>query len=485
MVKVVVLTDFHFSKTPNLAIPERKGEYADVLLLRAVHRLNRFIKPDLVFIGGDLIDQPKAADRIELLEELKKIVDLIKAPTIVISGNHDPEQEIFESIFGKTPDFVDINGVRFVPFLDPGQPGYNALRPDNELKRMRSLGEAFDGPLVSLQHVPLFPPAAGSCPYNYINADEIIEIMRQTNYVAALSGHYHHGFELLGYQGLNCLTVSALCEKPFSYGIFEINTRGEIGYRQENLSMPEELKLVDHHVHTRLAYCNENMSLSKSIALARMFGLGGIVVSEHSAHLYFNRKDYSKRLYYLEGLKSGRKIDRTEEYFELYSAEADGFCRLGMEIDYYLDGSKLADHDVLRKVSFCNGAVHTLKTMLEDRKMKDVEAEFMFLSEAIAASGVDALAHPFRIFRRRGLPLPRHLFLPLVKVLKRYGTAAEVNYHTNDPDPEFFLMCIENGVKLSFGSDSHNLYEVGELYPHLSFLKKIAPDLCLNDLLIS
>jgi histidinol phosphatase-like PHP family hydrolase len=482
--KVVILTDLHFSKSANQAIPERKGEFADILLLRAVHRLNRYIKPDLVFIGGDLIDEPEDADRLELLSELKNIIDLIHAPAIVINGNHDPGRDVFESVIGKQPDFLDINGIRFVPFFDPEKPGYNAFRVDDELARMRKLGAEFDGPLVSLQHVPLFPPESAACPYNYTNADEIVEIMHEENYVLTLSGHYHKGFELLDYKKRNYITGRALCEKPFGYAVIEIDDKGKVTCVQENLAMPEELHLVDHHVHTKLAYCNENMDITKSIALGKMFGLDGIVISEHSAHLYFNKDNYGQCLQYLEGMTSSKKDDRIAEYFALYADGADDFCRLGMEVDYDKNGQGVIELAVWDKVEFRNGSVHVLN-IAENPDMKAVEAEFLFLTEAVAASGVDVLVHPFRVFRRRGLALPRHLFAPVVDILKRYGTAVEINYHTNEPPPEFFRMCIENGIKLSLGSDAHNLYEVGEFYAHLKFLQKIAPDFDLHDLLIS
>ena len=41
------------------------------------------------------------------------------------------------------------------------------------------------------------------------------------------------------------------------------------------------------------------------------------------------------------------------------------------------------------------------------------------------------------------------------------------------PEPDFFRLCLENGVKLAFGSDTHNLYELGEFYANLKFLKEI------------
>jgi len=483
--KVVILTDLHFSKSPNQAIPDRKNEFADVFLLRAVHRLNRYIKPDLVFIGGDLINEPDSEDCLELLADLKKIIDLIEAPTIVINGNHDPKKDVFESVMGKQADHLDINGVRFVVFDDPEEPGYNASRTDRELERMIQLGSEFDGPLVSLQHVPLFSPPVNCCPYNYTNADEIVKIMHETNYVLALSGHYHEGFELLDHEGIAYITGRALCEKPFGYAIIEISSDGKVSCEQENLSMSEDLHLVDHHIHTNMAYCNENMDIAKSIDLGKMFGLAGIVISEHSDHLYFSKEDYSKHIQYTEGIKSNKKSNRVAEYFASYANESDDFSRLGMEVDYDCRGHKVIEPEVWDKLEFRNGSIHSLSSIREKATQKAIDEEFLFLTEKIAASGVDVLVHPFRIFKRRGLTVPRHLFATTVEILKRYGTAVEINYHTNEPPAEFFRMCIENGIKLSLGSDSHNLYEVGEFYAHLKFLQEIAPNSNINDLLIS
>ena len=108
-----------------------------------------------------------------------------------------------------------------------------------------------------------------------------------------------------------------------------------------------------------------------------------------------------------------------------------------------------------------------------------MKKEFMQQNEAILKSGVNALVHPFRIFsfrfNRIQHPTPEDLFEPLVQLLKKYHTAAEINFHCNHPEEEFFSMCIKNGIKISLGSDTHNLYEVGEFYPHVKLLDKIAP----------
>ncbi len=71
-----------------------------------------------------------------------------------------------------------------------------------------------------------------------------------------------------------------------------------------------------------------------------------------------------------------------------------------------------------------------------------------------------------------------------MKLLKKHNVAAEINYHTNEPSEEFFSKCIRSGVKISFGSDAHNLYEVGEFYYHLQLLQRCGYDGDIGDILV-
>jgi histidinol phosphatase-like PHP family hydrolase len=57
--------------------------------------------------------------------------------------------------------------------------------------------------------------------------------------------------------------------------------------------------------------------------------------------------------------------------------------------------------------------------------------------------------------------------------LKENKMAVEMNFHTQEPDIEFVEKCVDSGVKLCLSSDSHNMYELGELWPHLKLLEKI------------
>ena len=75
------------------------------------------------------------------------------------------------------------------------------------------------------------------------------------------------------------------------------------------------------------------------------------------------------------------------------------------------------------------------------------------------------------------------LYEPLADLLAETGTAAELNTHKAPPDPAFFRLCIERGVKVAFATDSHCLAEVGQMAPHLRILREAAGREDVGDLL--
>lgn len=479
-VKIAVLTDLHFSNNQVEDNPLRKGELADVLLLRAVHRLNRWIKPDITFIGGDLINDPTSPDAEDLLFFLKASLDLLDSETIVIPGNHDLPAAVFFKTFGRHRDIVEVKGVRFLPFLDAAEPGYNARREQTDLDRMRAARVGFEGQIVSLQHVPLFPPEEDCSPFKYSNAAEIIKVINETGINLSLSGHFHDGFMPLQMGGCTYLSAPALCESPFCFCVIELESDGSITTETHQLRLPPNLHLADLHIHTRLAYCNENMKIPKALQLGQLFGLEAIGLAEHSSHLYFSRDAYNAKKFYWDGINSPMIKDNTEDYFSLYKMYANEFSYIGMEIDVDRSGIPVINPALYKRLDFTIGAVHYIKSILDAAKR---ENEFMYLSNSLIKSGIDILAHPFRIFRRNNMVIPHHLFAALVALLKENDVAAEINFHTNEPPLEFVKLCLENGVRLAFGSDAHNLYEVGEFYPHLKLLEAAGFNGSLDDIL--
>ncbi len=467
--RVALLSDLHFARHRNNELPCRAGHLADTLLLRTVHRLNRWIKPDLVIIAGDLLNEPDDSDAKPLLEELAHTIGLLEAKSIVIPGNHDPNAEFFFRQIQRPPDYLDCGGVRFIPFLDDDTPGYNAARSREDIERFRRLS-AFDGPVVMVQHVPLFQPGTTKSPFNHDNAAEILTACQGNTAVLALSGHFHEGYTAARSGNFTSICAPALCESPFSFLTIDIASDGAASVQTHTLKLPEIPGLRDLHVHTHMAYCSENMEVGKTLELAGLFGLEEIAFCEHSSHLYWDRDGYKHRLYNSNGL-NGCSFDRTEEYFALLEPfRPQGIFLSGFELDIDQRGEPVIRPEVLTRAEITLGGVHFMENKTD---MTAAKTEFMFKTRALVESGIDILAHPFRAFRRSGLPCPEELFTPVAELLRNSGVAAEINYHTNDPELEFFALCLRKGVEISFGSDSHNLYEVGELSPHLEFVRQL------------
>jgi histidinol phosphatase-like PHP family hydrolase len=142
----------------------------------------------------------------------------------------------------------------------------------------------------------------------------------------------------------------------------------------------------------------------------------------------------------------------------------------GMEFDCDSSGKLIRMEQDIANIDLKLGAVHYL---IGDTA-KQASSEFMHITERLILSGIDILAHPFRIFQRRYLPEPTYLYEDIASLLAESQVAVELNFHTNRPEAEFFNVCLARGVKIALGSDAHNLYEVGDLRPHLEFLNTLS-----------
>jgi hypothetical protein len=238
---IAVLSDLHLSEAPNPQCPTRRGEFAEVLLLRAVHRLDRFLKPDVVVLLGDVVDQGEQPQAEALLRQVRGVMDKLSCPYVALPGNHDGSPERFARVFGEPADWLDVKGFRLVPFVDPEEPGYNASRRLEDLGRLKAARQGFGGPLVCLQHVPVFPEGRTPCPYNYTNSAAVLSAMTQAGVVLSVSGHYHPGEGPVEHGGVTLLAAPALCEHPFQYSWVQVEDDGRVAAETHQLSVPEEL----------------------------------------------------------------------------------------------------------------------------------------------------------------------------------------------------------------------------------------------------
>ncbi|MFC1735005.1 metallophosphoesterase [Candidatus Hydrogenedentota bacterium] len=482
-VKIAVITDTHFGPRPT-EHPQVRGDMADVLLLRAVHRLNRHVRPDITLVLGDMVDDGERAEAVDALAGIRATLDILESPYIVIPGNHDGDVDQFYSIFERPQPFLDINGARFAPFLDKPEPNHNASRSSRDIERMSEVRSGFDGPIVAVQHVPVFPPGASDSLYNHTNAPEIIAAMRSNGIGLAISGHEHEGIDLIRIEGASFVASAALCVAPFPF--LEIDLAGDdIRVTSHELAMPEKLDLIDAHIHTQFAYCGENMEISRTITLARDLGLAGTGFSEHSGQLYFDAETYWSGECLQKGVESTSGLDfRMDGYFQALDEAGVSPENRGLEVDCDFSGSPIIRPEDRDRTAYLIGGVHVLPELRRPAPdLSTATEEFLATLGKFLDSGIKVLAHPFRVFRRARKETPEELFEPTIRLLKNSGVAAEINFHTNEPPPEFVKKCLESDVKLSFGSDAHNLYEIGEFAPHFALLKSCGFDGDLKDIL--
>ena len=468
--RIAVIADTHFAAAGQ---SERRGDLADVLLLRAVHRLNRWLKPDVTLLLGDLLDDGNAPGAADRLCVLRTLTGKLRSPVIAVPGNHDGAPDAFSRVFDRPRDFIDVAGVRFVAFVDPEEPHWNARRTERDLARMAAARHGFDGPIVAVQHVPLFPPGASDCPYNYTNASDVVAAMRAHGIRLAVSGHYHRGMDVVRDGDLRFVAAPALCEAPFQFLMIEFDGEEAVATRHR-LRLPDGLGLVDAHIHSQFAYCGENMHFLRARAVGEAMGLGGMVFTEHTGQLYFSPDDFWSGECYVKGLAGAEpRCDRTPDYFAAARAAGVPERCVGLEVDCDFEGNAMVSAADRGRAAFLLGSVHSLRALKgPSPDMAAAGKELLARTEALLRAGVPVIAHPFRLFHRKGVAPPADLFAAVARLLRQYGAAAELNFHTQTPDPEFVRPCLELGVKFSLASDSHNLYEVGELAPHLALLHR-------------
>jgi len=481
-VKIAVIADLHYGR--KALNPARRCEISDILLQRTIYRLNRLVKPDITLILGDILDDGQSPEAENNLNYIKTFLDKLDSQYIIIPGNHDCDTDLFYRVFPRPDDLEEICGVRFLSFIDREEPGYNANRSTSDLNLLRIAGNNFSGPIVTLQHVCLFPAGRSDIPYNYTNADEIIKVMKETGVILSLSGHYHKGADTIRDGNITFINAPGMCEAPFPYSVINI-VDGHIQRERQDLAMVEYPDLIDSHMHSQLAYCSDHMDVKSTIALAEDFGLGGIIFTEHSGQLYFDETRYWNNKCLEEGINSANdKNNRMDNYLQFKSKYENRTVRFGLEVDCDFKGNMLLKPEDRSHFDFLIGAVHSLPGLSRSNKPEKRDCDdFLFLIEKLLTRDIDVLAHPFRVFKRSGWTSPEELFLPTAELLKKYNTAAEINFHTNEPPVGLIRACLNHGVKFSLASDAHHLAEIGDFSYHLDLLERAGFDGSLYDIL--
>ncbi len=444
-----------------------------ILLQRAVAHLNDMVRPDVTVFLGDLLEDGTAPDAATRRETLQEVLDELEGPCLVLPGNHDGPADRFYCEIQRHYAIEEVAGIRFVTFLDRDEPGFHASRDPAHLDRLRVARDGFDGPVVALQHVPVFAPGTTACPYNHLDADAILRAMRRHGVTLCLSAHGHAGHPPLREGPTTLFAVPALSVAPFTVGVVRLRHGAVEAVDVETLKLPDDPPLADLHVHTQFAYCGRDAHMARAVDIARVFGLHTLGLAEHSGQLYYSAEDYWSGLCHAAGTAGIKPADsRMDAYFAAAAAARRADALVGLEVDAGHDGTPVLLPRDRERADYLIGAMHRLQSLRDPLDPAAVYAEFRAVLDGLLDGRMDILAHPFRLLNRRGLEVSPALMDHVADRLAATGTAAEINFHQGGPPLAFVQRCLDRGVRFSLAGDAHNLFDIGNLAPHVDLLRR-------------
>ncbi|MCM8768076.1 MAG: metallophosphoesterase [Candidatus Omnitrophica bacterium] len=473
-IHLIAVADLHFVSDRNYQCPggHRQTSLGLEFLSRVLFRI-RNNPPDALVLLGDFGDKPDLASATSDLQEIVSLVRQTKIPAVMVRGNHDLPEKDFLAIAEDLARPKIVSGFVLYPFHDLYRADETCLRPRETLNNLEKFClENPTRPVVALQHNIVWPLLEVGYPMNLANSQEIADTYQKLPVCLSLSGHYHVGVPLQVYQGVFYLTAPAVCELPFSY--LEVVLRADKSVEVKQPALSNNVSLPDVHCHTEFAYCGTTVRANLAIERARMFNCSRQVLTEHTTQLYVSPEEFSQTIFMKKPdlIRKCReeKRDRMENFLTTMKKLRSDFVLLGgeVELDYHQNITLLPEDQ--ENFDLLLGAIHWLPEEALNQGNRLLEKSFLSACERLCHSGIQILAHPFRIFRRYKLPIPTHLYPKVADILIQTGVAAEINFHTNQPDPKFFLVCLEKGGKLALGTDAHCLEEAGDLSRHLDFL---------------
>lgn len=489
--RLLVVADLHHvpgSTGPDPAIqPPRRVDLAAEMLRRAIDDALHRGAVDAVALMGDLLDDGTRPDAQLGAEQLREVVAkaLPDTPLLVVPGNHDANPDKLLAAMGCHAGLHNVGPYRFVVFADRFAPGDFCTRGDSDRRLLAETAAQEGGPIIVLQHTPMNPEIdSREYPYMLLNRPQVMEEYRQAKVLLSLSGHAHWGQELNHEGGVAYFTSPGLCEAPYRYAIVTLRGR-QVSVQECALQFTSPPPVMDVHVHTEYAFCGQKIDARTMIGRAREFGLSGVVLTEHAPQLYVQAEDFWQGRHVRQiGLWRDRAHWRVEGFRELLDTLRDRrYVFAGLEVEVDLEGKPILREEDGEWADVLVGALHFLSDDAKTLSDEQIKVEFLRYTEALLAADVDVLAHPLRIFGWAKRPTPPEVIEPLVRMLRDSGVAAEINFHYNTQHEEFLWRCIEEGVKIAFGSDSHTVPQVGNLGANLALVQRLAGRQDVSDLL--
>ncbi len=233
-------------------------------------------------------------------------------------------------------------------------------------------------------------------------------------------------------------------------------------------------ELFDTHVHTELAYCATDTNVADCVRLAGKYGLDGLCFTEHAAQLYCTADEFWQQTFIFQpDTWQASPRGRMDDYFRLTGPYRGPTVRVGLEAEIDCNGELTIRPEDRARLDLVAGAIHWLPEDTSAMTDADLVAAFLRTNERLLASDVDILVHPMRIIAHLR-PIAPEINAALADMLAATNTAAEINFHINQPELAFVEACLARNVKITLGSDTHKLEEFGDLAANLALLQKAA-----------
>lgn len=245
-----------------------------------------------------------------------------------------------------------------------------------------------------------------------------------------------------------------------------------------DLRLPNDL--CDWHAHTQFAYCGRGIDIKDAADFALELGLKTQGFAEHAFALYFPGN--ALKFYWQSDRPFVEAIWATEHRARMVPYKAlvqtlrqhyQGRVKFGLEVDLFGGGDFCLAPEDYDGWDYLIGAIHEIEGITPKSTQKEIEHRWMEDLERLLEMPIQILAHPFRYFPWYKHDIPRHYYRPVAKRLAAKKIAAEINHHANPFELEFFQICLEEGVKLSLGSDAHITRNIADMLPHLETLNAL------------
>ena len=348
LLNVLVIADPHFTNaaSPSSAKPGCNTRLGQVLLRKTLWRLKHLgVKPDVIALLGDMVDDAAQPGAQEDLQALAGEVLKTGIPVLAVPGNHDGDPAQYARLFGCAPGMHLIGDYVFLVFHDQRAEGELFRRPADQIDLPARAAAAYPGkPIIALQHHPHNPVIREGYPYHLTNRAEVMAGYCDAGVCLSLSGHYHAGQAAHAVDGVTYVTAPALCEAPFRFLL--VRLEGRCAQVQEHVLRHDVPGLADNHCHTELAYCGTNASIADGIRISQALGVETLCFTEHSFQLYFEREAaWSFRWQTDPAMKQAVWSTPERGRMGAYRRMAEGFrtkrVRAGLEVELCADGSLL------------------------------------------------------------------------------------------------------------------------------------------------